>query len=96
MLEIRTHCESCRKVLPPESTEAMICSFECTFCKNCVEEKLLNVCPNCGGGFQQRPLRPKNKMTKYPPKNNLHIKDYSEEKHEAYLKDYKNTKPEDR
>jgi hypothetical protein len=58
MLELRPTCEHCNKVLPPESTEAMICSFECTFCRSCVEAFLGNVCPNCGGGFSARPIRP--------------------------------------
>ncbi len=58
MLELRPDCECCGKDLPPDSTEAMICSFECTFCRSCVEDKLFNVCPNCGGGFQPRPVRP--------------------------------------
>ncbi|MBM4259645.1 MAG: DUF1272 domain-containing protein [Deltaproteobacteria bacterium] len=44
--------------MPPESPEAMICSFECTFCKTCVDTVLHNVCPNCGGGFAPRPHRP--------------------------------------
>lgn len=58
MLELRPTCENCRKTLPPASLEAMICSYECTFCKDCVEEVLQNVCPNCGGGFVPRPIRP--------------------------------------
>lgn len=37
----------------------MICFFECTFCRPCVESILDNVCPNCGGGFCARPIRPK-------------------------------------
>ncbi len=60
MLELRPSCEHCNKALPPETTEAMICTYECTFCKDCVEQILNNVCPNCGGGFCQRPNRPKN------------------------------------
>jgi len=58
MLELRPICEHCAKPLPPDSTEAMICSFECTFCAACVYTLLHNVCPNCGGGFTQRPVRP--------------------------------------
>lgn len=58
MLELRPTCEHCNTPLPPESTEAMICSFECTFCKSCVDTILSNVCPNCGGGFSLRPQRP--------------------------------------
>ena len=58
MLELRPSCENCDKALPPASTEAMICSFECTFCAACVHQVLSNVCPNCGGGFSPRPIRP--------------------------------------
>lgn len=59
MLELRPSCEHCNKDLPPDSTEAMICSYECTFCQACVDEVLENVCPNCGGGFCARPIRPR-------------------------------------
>lgn len=59
MLELRPTCENCGQSLPPDATEAMICSFECTFCRRCVEDILENVCPNCGGGFCARPIRPK-------------------------------------
>ena len=58
MLELRPCCEHCAKDLPPDSTEARICSYECTFCADCVDEVLDNVCPNCGGGFAPRPVRP--------------------------------------
>ena len=58
MLELRPTCEHCNKPLPPASTEARICSFECTFCSSCVDGVLGNVCPNCGGGFAPRPVRP--------------------------------------
>ena|SRR5690242_4940916 len=58
MLELRPTCEHCNKALPPASTEARICSFECTFCHGCVEGVLQGVCPNCGGGFVPRPVRP--------------------------------------
>ncbi|MDH4185605.1 MAG: DUF1272 domain-containing protein [Nitrospira sp.] len=58
MLELRPTCERCNKALPPESLEARICSYECTFCVACVEGALENVCPNCGGGFAPRPIRP--------------------------------------
>ena len=59
MLEIRPSCESCDRPLPPDSTSARICSYECTFCADCVEQLLGNVCPNCGGGFARRPIRPR-------------------------------------
>ena len=58
MLELRPCCEHCAVALPPESTDARICSFECTFCADCVDGLLGNVCPNCGGGFTPRPVRP--------------------------------------
>ena len=57
-LQLRPNCEYCDKDLPPHSLEARICSYECTFCADCVENKLHNVCPNCGGGFVARPIRP--------------------------------------
>jgi uncharacterized protein len=57
-LELRPNCEFCDRDLPPASTLARICSYECTFCSDCVEHKLHNVCPNCGGGFVPRPIRP--------------------------------------
>ena len=60
MLELRPTCEHCNKALPPASLEARICSFECTFCAHCVDGVLGNVCPNCGGGFVPRPVRPVN------------------------------------
>jgi uncharacterized protein len=58
MLELRPGCEHCAKPLPPAATDAMICSFECTFCRDCATGLLRNVCPNCGGGFSARPVRP--------------------------------------
>jgi hypothetical protein len=57
-LALRPVCEHCRVPLPPDSPDARICSFECTFCADCVEKVLGNVCPNCGGGFAPRPIRP--------------------------------------
>ncbi|EYS86456.1 hypothetical protein CF68_06060 [Cupriavidus sp. SK-4] len=57
MLDLRPGCEHCNKPLPPASTEARICSYECTFCADCVDT-LCNACPNCGGGFVPRPVRP--------------------------------------
>jgi uncharacterized protein len=57
-LELRPNCEFCDVDLPPNSVDAWICSYECTFCSDCVEHKLHNVCPNCGGGFAPRPIRP--------------------------------------
>ncbi len=58
MLDLRPNCELCDKDLPPGSSEACICTYECTFCRSCVDDVLENVCPNCGGGFSPRPVRP--------------------------------------
>lgn len=58
MLQLRPNCEWCDKDLAPDATDARICSYECTFCADCVEKHLENVCPNCGGGFAPRPIRP--------------------------------------
>ena len=63
MLELRPTCEHCNKALPPDAADAYICSFECTFCAHCLETVLHNVCPNCGGGFSARPVRPKQDWT---------------------------------
>jgi hypothetical protein len=58
MLELRPSCECCDRDLPPDSPDARICTYECTFCAECVEERLRGVCPNCGGNFERRPVRP--------------------------------------
>jgi hypothetical protein len=62
MLELRPTCENCNEPLPPDSTEARICTYECTFCAPCVDAVLFNVCPNCGGGFEPRPVRPSSNL----------------------------------
>ncbi|HTO55144.1 MAG TPA: DUF1272 domain-containing protein [Myxococcota bacterium] len=69
MLELRPNCECCDRDLPPGSTEAMICSFECTFCRSCAEGKLGNLCPNCGGPFSQRPARLGKMLERHPAKS---------------------------
>ena len=58
MLELRPTCEHCDKSLPPDTNDARICSFECTFCCDCAEHLFAGVCPNCGGNFVPRPIRP--------------------------------------
>ncbi|HEU4844215.1 MAG TPA: DUF1272 domain-containing protein [Burkholderiaceae bacterium] len=67
MLQLRPGCECCDKDLPPDSTEARICSFECTFCADCADGVLGGVCPNCGGEFVRRPRRPAAKLANNPP-----------------------------
>ncbi|UWR21549.1 DUF1272 domain-containing protein [Sulfitobacter sp. S190] len=59
MLHLRPSCELCDRALPPDSTQARICSYECTFCADCVQTRLHDVCPNCGGNFAPRPIRPR-------------------------------------
>lgn len=66
MLDLRPNCECCDRDLPPESVDAMICTFECTFCADCVGNVLGGICPNCGGEFGQRPVRPAALLAKYP------------------------------
>ncbi|MBL4615711.1 MAG: DUF1272 domain-containing protein [Magnetovibrio sp.] len=66
MLELRPNCECCDIDLPPESPDARICTFECTFCAPCAEDKLNNVCPNCGGNLVVRPIRPAAALEKNP------------------------------
>lgn len=96
MLEIRPICENCGKALPNDSTEAMICTFECTFCSECVNTVLHNVCPNCGGGFEKRPIRPKEKLLKNPAKVDAHFKPIDPIKFEALLNQNKNLSPAER
>lgn len=96
MLEIRPVCEHCGKSLPNESEEAMICTFECTFCKDCVENILVNVCPNCGGGFEKRPSRPKGVLEKYPTKNEHYLKPVNFEEFEKLKIKNKDIKPNER
>jgi uncharacterized protein len=67
MLQLRPGCECCDKPLPPDSTEALICSFECTFCATCAADVLHGRCPNCDGELLARPRRPSDKLASYPP-----------------------------
>ncbi len=66
MLALRPNCECCNRDLPPDSLEALICSFECTFCRACADTRLGGRCPNCGGELVARPRRPAAKLGKYP------------------------------
>ena len=66
MLELRPSCECCDADLPPSSPDAVICTFECTWCASCAEHCLDGVCPNCGGDFQPRPIRPAGKLLTSP------------------------------
>ena len=93
MLEIRQCCENCGKNLPNDSNEAMICTYECTFCVTCVEHILENVCPNCGGGFEKRPTRPKSHLIKHPVRNDTVFKPI---KFNYFLERNKNIDPRSR
>ena len=101
-LQLRPNCEYCDKDLPPNATEAMICSYECTFCADCVEHKLFNVCPNCGGGFTPRPIRPSQEwrvgvcaVKQTPSEKRVHLK-YSLDDVAAHSARLRNVPPEAR
>lgn len=102
MLELRPNCEYCDKDLPPESTEARICTYECTFCSDCVENLLQNVCPNCGGGFVPRPIRPRTErrqgvsLKQHPPSSHRINTKYTEEEIHAFSLAVKDTPSEKR
>ena len=102
MLEIRPNCECCDKDLTPNSTEAMICSYECTFCTTCVDELLENVCPNCAGGFVKRPIRPKEARRNgvsinHQAPSHQHVKTkYNIDDIKEFSEKYKHIKPENR
>ena len=66
MLDLRPNCECCDRDLPPESRDAVICTFECTFCIDCAGNTLGGICPNCSGELVRRPIRPADKLGKYP------------------------------
>ena len=66
MLILKPNCECCNRDLPPDSLDAMMCSFECTFCATCAQSVLEGVCPNCGGELVRRPIRPAAKLARYP------------------------------
>ncbi|MBW4710455.1 DUF1272 domain-containing protein [Roseobacter sp. YSTF-M11] len=74
MLALKPNCECCDKDLPPSASDARICTYECTFCAQCVETKLGNRCPNCGGNFVPRPIRPAAQLTKHPAATERFIK----------------------
>lgn len=102
MLEIRPTCENCGAQLPPNSLDAMICSFECTFCRSCVEAILDNVCPNCGGGFTPRPIRParrwrgENYLSAVPASGKVVSKPVDRASHAAFAASIRSIAPERR
>lgn len=96
MLEIKPNCEHCNKALPNTSTEAMICSFECTYCKECALEIFENVCPSCAGNFVARPIRPKKAIENYPASAKQVFKPKDIEKARINSNTFKNIAPEKR
>ncbi|MFY0614582.1 MAG: DUF1272 domain-containing protein [Hyphomicrobiaceae bacterium] len=67
MLALRPNCECCDKDLAPDASDALICSYECTFCVDCAENRLPGgKCPNCGGELVRRPVRPTDRLAKHP------------------------------
>ena len=102
MLEIRPTCENCDAQLLPNSLDARICSFECTFCRTCVEEILDNVCPNCGGGFTPRPIRParrwrgENCLTAAPASTKLVSKPVDRASHNTFAASIRTIPPDRR
>ena len=102
MLELRPTCENCNKLLPPSSTEARICTYECTFCSHCVDTVLDNVCPNCGGGFVPRPIRPStnwrgdNYLGKDPASSKVRFKPVDPLDHARFSARIKTILPKDR
>jgi hypothetical protein len=102
MLELRPNCEYCDKDLPPDAADARICTYECTFCAVCVETVLHNVCPNCGGGFAPRPIRPQtewrpgvSRMKQPPSTKRVHLK-YDRAELPAYIARIRHLPPERR
>jgi uncharacterized protein len=75
MLELRPNCECCDRDLPPESGEARICTYECTFCADCVDNILRGTCPNCGGNLVQRPIRPPRMLGRHPASTKRVVKE---------------------
>ena len=102
MLELRPTCENCNKPLPPSASDARICSYECTFCAACVETVLENVCPNCGGGFVPRPVRPSrnwkgdNSLGTDPPSTTIRHRPVNRDAHAQLVAALKSIPPRDR
>lgn len=102
MLEIRPNCEYCDRDLPPDSVQARICSYECTFCADCVESVLNDVCPNCGGGLAPRPIRPKTEhrpglsLTRQPASDRRVYLKYTKEEVAAFVAGIREVAAEER
>lgn len=78
MLKLKPNCECCDRDLAPDSADARICSFECTFCRDCVENRLPGGrCPNCGGDLVKRPVRPADRLAKFPGSTERYVKTHA-------------------
>jgi uncharacterized protein len=101
-LELRPNCECCDCDLPPEATIARICTYECTFCADCVERVLHDVCPNCGGGFAPRPIRPASEwrpglsVAQRPPSAKRRSLSYARDEIDAFSRRIRDIPPEKR
>jgi hypothetical protein len=101
-LELRPNCEMCDRDLPPDSLDARICTYECTFCASCVDEHLGNVCPNCGGGFTPRPIRPSVErrpglsLAHQPASRTRHRLSYPLDEISAFVGEVRDTPPQER
>lgn len=101
MLELRPTCENCNVALPPAAVEARICTYECTFCAECVDV-LGDVCPNCGGGFVPRPIRPvrnwkgDNYLGKDPASTRVRHRPVDLEEHRRFSAEIRALRPEER
>jgi|SRR5580658_2942531 hypothetical protein len=101
-LELHPNCECCDRDLPPSSTIARICTYECTFCADCVDRVLYNVCPNCGGGFAPRPIRPATEwrpgltVASRPPSSQRIYMSYSRVEVDAFSRRIRDIPPEKR
>ena len=96
MLKLKPNCEHCGKDLAPAAEDARICSFECTFCADCVATVLFNVCPNCGGGLMPRPVRPKAKLAVSPASVERVFKPLDLDRHRAFSETLKTIPPAER
>ncbi|MBQ5948753.1 DUF1272 domain-containing protein [Massilia sp. ST3] len=102
MLELRPNCEHCNIALPPDAANARICSFECTFCAACAEGLLQDVCPNCGGGFVPRPVRPRrdwkngNYLGKHPARTEPKLRPVDLAAHAALVQAVSGIPPQER
>ena len=66
MLELRPNCECCDRDLPPQSPDARICTFECTFCADSRRRRARRRLSQLRRQFRGSPIRPAAMLKKYP------------------------------